>query len=177
MRIADRVKTPEELAQIIETLKAEGKKVVFTNGIFDFVHSGHLEYLEKARELGDIMVMAINSDASTKRIKGPSRPINAQQDRAMILAGMRCVDYVTIFEQDTPTEILNTLKPSIHTKGGDYDPEKMPETSTVRKNGGEVIIIPLKEGYSNTKQFKKIIDTKNEGDDFERPEWLSGAQK
>lgn len=171
----DRVKEPQVLATIIAESKAAGKKVVFTNGIFDFVHAGHLEYLEKARALGDMLVMAINSDVSTKRIKGPARPINMQQDRAHILAGLRCVDYVTIFEQDTPTEILDILKPSIHAKGGDYDPEKMPETPTVRKNGGEVVIIPLKEGYSNSKQFEKIQDT--QGDDFERPEWLAGAQQ
>ncbi|MAH04075.1 MAG: D-glycero-beta-D-manno-heptose 1-phosphate adenylyltransferase [Pseudomonadota bacterium] len=171
----DRVKAPKDLAEIIDTEKAAGQKVVFTNGIFDFVHAGHLEYLEKARSLGDMLVIAINSDTSTSRIKGPSRPINKQADRAQILAGLRCVDYVTIFDQDTPTEILDILKPSIHAKGGDYDPEKMPETPTVRKNGGEVVIIPLKDGYSNSKQFEKIQDTKD--DKFERPDWLAGAQK
>ena len=170
-----RVKAPKDLAEIIEAQKAAGQKVVFTNGIFDFVHAGHLEYLEKARDLGDMLVIAINSDASTKRIKGPTRPINSELDRAQILAGLRCVDYVTIFEQDTPTEILDILKPSIHAKGGDYDPEKMPETPTVRKNGGEVVIIPLKDGYSNSKQFEKIQDS--QGDKFERPDWLAGAQK
>jgi glycerol-3-phosphate cytidylyltransferase len=170
-----RVQKPEDLAKIIEQSKAEGKKVVFTNGIFDFVHAGHLEYLEKARNLGDMLVMAINSDASTKRIKGPTRPINKQEDRAQILAGLRCVDFVTVFDQDTPTEILGLLKPSIHAKGGDYDPEKMPETPTVRKNGGEVVIIPLKDGYSNSKQFEKIQETQD--DSFERPDWLAGAQK
>lgn len=175
MHAEDRVKTPQELAAIIEQAKAEGKKVVFTNGVFDFVHSGHLSYMEKARDLGDMFVMAINSDASVKRIKGPARPINAEHDRALILAGLRCVDYVTIFEQDTPTEILDILKPSIHTKGGDYDPEKMPETPTVRKNGGEVVIIPLKDGYSNSKQFERIkaAEAAEANGDFQRPDWLA----
>lgn len=173
MTALNHVLTPEDLASKIKKLKTEGKKVVFTNGIFDFVHAGHLSYLEKAKKLGDILVIAINSDASTKRIKGPSRPINTQLDRAYILAGLSCVDYVTIFEQDTPTEILNILKPSIHTKGGDYDPEKMPETETVRKNGGEVKIIPLKDGYSNSTQFKKIKESFETESAFNRPDFLA----
>ncbi|MAF31019.1 MAG: D-glycero-beta-D-manno-heptose 1-phosphate adenylyltransferase [Magnetococcales bacterium] len=171
-----RIKTNEELAQIVASARAAGKKVAFTNGVFDFVHVGHVTYLEKARELGDMLIMAINSDASVKRIKGPTRPINAENDRAQILTALRCVDYVTVFEQDTPTEIIDILKPSIHVKGGDYDPEKMPETPTVRKHGGEVVIIPLEEGYSNSKQFDKIKSPESD-EKFERPEWLAGSQK
>lgn len=166
---------PSELASIIEQAKADGKKVVFTNGVFDFVHAGHLEYLEKARALGDMLVMAINTDASVQRIKGPTRPINSEEDRANVLCGLRCVDYVTLFGEDTPTQILDLLKPSIHAKGGDYDPEKMPETPTVRKHGGEVVIIPLKEGYSNSKQFARIkaaIEA-DETSQFERPAFLA----
>jgi len=163
MHILDRIKTPDELAEIIEKEKTAGKKVVFTNGVFDFVHPGHMEYMEKARALGDMMVVALNSDASVKRIKGPSRPINSELDRAFILAATRCIDYVCIFEEDDPSNIIAKLKPSIHTKGGDYDPEKMPETKVVRENGGEVIIIPLKDGYSNSKQFKKIKELREEG--------------
>lgn len=167
--------SPSELASIIEQAKADGRKVVFTNGVFDFVHAGHLEYLEKARSLGDMLVMAINTDSSVQRIKGPTRPINAEDDRAHVLCGLRCVDYVTLFDEDTPTQILDLLKPSIHAKGGDYDPEKMPETPTVRKHGGEVVIIPLKAGYSNSKQFARIkaaIEA-DEANQFERPAFLA----
>ena len=152
----DRILSPLELAALIKEQKESGKRVVFTNGIFDFVHKGHVTYLEKARALGDMMVIAINSDTSTKRVKGPERPINAERDRAFILASLRCIDYVTIFEEDTPEQIIDLLKPSIHVKGGDYDPETMPETPTVRKNGGEVVIIPLVDGYSNSSQYKRI---------------------
>lgn len=172
----DRIKSNDELAAMIEKARAEGKKVVFTNGVFDFVHVGHLTYLEKAKQLGDILVMGINSDASVKRIKGPDRPINSERDRAQILCGLKPVDYVTIFEEDTPTNIIDKLKPSIHVKGGDYDPEKMPETPTVRKHGGEVIIIPLEDGYSNSNQFSKIKSAEKDAS-FERPAWLAGAQK
>ena len=171
----DRVKTQDELAEIVAKARAVGKKVVFTNGIFDFIHSGHAEYLEKARELGDMFVLAINSDESTRRIKGPTRPINAEHDRALILASLRCIDYVTIFNEDTPVNIIDKLKPSIHVKGGDYDPEKMPETATVRKHGGDVIIIPLVEGYSNSKQFSKIQNNAADESNFERPEWLASS--
>lgn len=156
MSSQNRILSPLELSALIEEQKKQGKRVVFTNGIFDFVHKGHVTYLEKARALGDMMVIAINSDASTKRVKGPERPINGEMDRAFILASLRCIDYVTIFEEDTPEKIIDLLKPSIHVKGGDYDPETMPETPTVRKNGGEVVIIPLVDGYSNSNQYKKI---------------------
>lgn len=171
----NRILTRNEAAERIAQAKASGKKVVFTNGVFDFVHAGHLMYLEKARALGDMLVIGVNSDASVRRIKGPSRPINAEHDRAYILTGLRCVDMAVVFDEDTPTTLLDALKPSLHVKGGDYDPEKMPETPTVRKNGGEVVIIPLKEGYSNSKQFAKIADSKK-GDEttFKRPEFLAG---
>ncbi len=152
----ERILPAQELAKIIEEKKNTGQKIVTTNGIFDFVHKGHAAYLEKARALGDMLIVAINSDASTKRIKGPERPINSEMDRAFILASLRCVDYVTIFEEDGSEHVLDILKPSIHTKGGDYDIEKMPETPTIRKNGGEVVIVPLVDGYSNSKQYKKI---------------------
>lgn len=172
----ERLKTNEDLAKIVEDAKNSGKKVVFTNGVFDFLHVGHVTYLEKARELGDMLVLGVNSDASVKRIKGPERPINKEADRAQVLAALECVDYVTVFAEDTPTNIIDIIKPSIHAKGGDYDPEKMPETATVRKHGGDVKIIPLEDGYSNSNQFKKIKDSEKDKN-FERPDWLAGAQK
>lgn len=176
MTSATRIKTPNELAAIIEAEKNAGRVVVTTNGVYDFIHAGHLEYLEQARAVGDMLVVILNTDASVQRIKGPSRPINNQQDRAMIMAGLRCVDYVTFFDEDNPSAILDRLKPSIHTKGGDYDPEKMPETSVVRKNGGDVRILSLKPGYSNSAQFARIKHAIEAEGDFQRPEWLQNAQ-
>lgn len=179
MNIQDRIKKADDLVTIIDNAKKSGKKVVTTNGVYDFLHSGHLEYLEEARALGDMMVVVLNTDASVHRIKGPTRPINAEQDRAIVMAGLRCVDYVTFMDEDDPRAILDKLKPSIHAKGGDYDPEKMPETAVVRKNGGEVKILSLKMGYSNTKQFERIMAAAEaeKKSSFERPEWLTQAQK
>ena len=173
-----RILKAEDLAIIIDCEKQAGKKIVTTNGVYDFLHAGHLEYLEQARALGDMLVVILNTDASVKRIKGPGRPINCEQDRATILSGLRCVDYVTFFDTDEPSGVLGLLKPTIHAKGGDYDPEKMPETKTIRANGGDVKILSLKPGYSNSMQYERIKksleqDTKQA---FERPEWLQNAQ-
>lgn len=177
METKDRIKPIEELAPILEAARTAGKKVVTTNGVYDFIHAGHLDYLEEAAALGDILVIAINTDASVQRIKGPTRPINTEMDRALILAGLRCVDYVTFFDSDDPREVLSQLKPTIHAKGGDYDPEKMPETATIRAHGGDVKILSLKPGYSNSKQFEKILKAAEADGTFERPEWLTDAQK
>jgi len=177
MNAKDRIRTAEDLANIIEAAKNNGQKVVTTNGVYDFVHAGHLDYLQEARALGDLLVVILNTDDSVKRIKGPLRPINNEHDRALIIAGLRCVDYVTFFDESDPGQILDRLKPSIHAKGGDYDPEKMPETQIVRKNGGEVKILSLKPGYSNTKQYERILAAASQETEFERPEWLVNAQK
>ncbi|MDD3020289.1 MAG: adenylyltransferase/cytidyltransferase family protein [Alphaproteobacteria bacterium] len=165
-----------DLAPVLADLKQQGKVIVTTNGIYDFLHAGHVEYLEMARHLGDALVVILNTDASTKRIKGPARPINAEQDRAFVAAGLGCVDYVTFFDEDTPTQVLDILKPDLHAKGGDYDPDKMPETATIRKNGGDVRIIPLKQGYSNSKQFQKIKEAAEYDEKFQRPDWLAGSK-
>lgn len=172
-----RILKADEVAKIIETQKKIGKIIVTTNGVYDFLHAGHLEYLEQARALGDMLIVILNTDASVKRIKGPARPINAEQDRAIVMAGLRCVDYVTFFDESDPSQILDRLKPSIHVKGGDYDPEQMPETAVVRKNGGDVRILSLKMGYSNSYQYQKIRAATEQEEKFERPEWLTNAQK
>ncbi len=178
MNTSSRILPPIALADLIAREKLAGKKVVSTNGVYDFLHAGHLEYLERARALGDLMVIALNSDSSVKRIKGEGRPINNEQDRALILAGLRCVDYVTFFDEDDPGKILDILKPSIHAKGGDYDPEKMPETKIIRANGGDVKILPLKPGYSNSMQYERIRQAleSDEKSNFKRPDWLTNAQ-
>ena len=174
MKTADRIKPRAELAALVATARAEGKTVVFTNGVFDFLHAGHLTYLEESRALGDMLVIGLNSDASVKRLKGPERPINGEEDRATMLAGLRCVDYVTIFGEDTAENLLEAIRPSIYTKGGDYDPEKIPETPTVRAHGGEVVIMSFRPGYSNSQQFTRIskaAETKHQ-----RPDFLAGKE-
>ena len=142
--------------QLVEILKSENKKVVFTNGCFDILHVGHLRYLNEAKKQGDVLIIGVNSDASVKRLKGESRPINNQFDRAEILSGLKAVDYTVIFEEDTPEELIATLKPSIHVKGGDYKKEDLPETKIVESYGGEVRILSFVEGKSTTNIVKKI---------------------
>lgn len=142
--------------QLVEILKSQNKKVVFTNGCFDILHVGHLRYLNEAKKQGDVLIIGVNSDASVKRLKGESRPINNQFDRAEMLNGLKAVDYTVIFEEDTPEELIATLKPSIHVKGGDYKKEDLPETKIVESYGGEVRILSFVEGKSTTNIVKKI---------------------
>lgn len=142
--------------QLVEILKSQNKKVVFTNGCFDILHVGHLRYLNEAKKQGDVLIIGVNSDASVKRLKGETRPINNQFDRAEMLSGLKSVDYTVIFEEDTPEELIAILKPSIHVKGGDYKKEDLPETKIVESYGGEVRILSFVEGKSTTNIVKKI---------------------
>ena len=148
--------TRELASKVIEELKREGKKVVFTNGCFDILHVGHLTYLNEAKKQGDYLVIGVNSDSSVKRLKGETRPINSEKDRAEMLSGLKAVDMTVIFEEDTPVELIESLKPSIHVKGGDYRKEDLPETEVVERNGGEVRILNFVEGKSTTNIVKKI---------------------
>ena len=116
---------PDQLAPILQKLQAQGKKVVFTNGVFDLLHLGHVTYLQKARELGDVLVVALNSDASVKRIKGPLKPLLPLAERAEMLLALSCVDYTTFFEEDTPFEVVKILKPNVLVKGGDWAVDKI----------------------------------------------------
>lgn len=142
--------------EIVKNLKKQGKKVVFTNGCFDILHTGHLNYLNEAKKQGDILIVGVNSNNSVKRLKGDTRPINDELDRAELLCGLKAVDYTVIFEEDTPCELLDELKPSIHVKGGDYTKDELPETKIVEKNGGEVRILKFIDGKSTTNIVKKI---------------------
>ena len=153
----------ETAARVIEELKLQGKKVVFTNGCFDILHVGHLRYLNDAKKQGDVLIVGVNSDESVRRLKGPTRPINNEIDRAEMLSGLKAVDFTLIFDELTPIE---KIKPSIHVKGGDYTKEQLPETATVEKNGGEVIILSYVEGKSTTNIVNKI-QFKNEKEDDE----------
>ena len=150
--------TQEEMKEKIEELKKNGKKTVFTNGVFDILHIGHLTYLEEARNLGDVLIVGVNSDASVRVNKGDKRPINSQKNRAEMLSGLKFVDYTVIFDEKTPEKLLDLLKPDIHVKGGDYKKEDLPETKIVEKNGGEVKILSFVDSFSTTDIINKIID-------------------
>lgn len=152
------LKLPELLKKVSE-VKADMKTVVTTNGCFDILHAGHVRYLREAKSLGDVLVLCLNSDDSVKRLKGPSRPLNSEEDRAEVLSSLVSVDYVVIFEEDTPSNILEQIKPNIHVKGGDYSEESLPEAKVVKKGGGMVKFIPLVEGRSTTKLINKITTT------------------
>jgi D-glycero-beta-D-manno-heptose 1-phosphate adenylyltransferase len=135
-------------------LKAEGKKVVFTNGVFDLIHSGHVDYLSKAKKLGDVLIVGLNSDDSVKRIKGDKRPILKQEERAFILSNLKPVDYVVFFEEDTPEKLISEIIPDILVKGADWDVEKIVGKEVVEKNGGKVMNIK----FVNDQSTSKIID-------------------
>jgi rfaE bifunctional protein nucleotidyltransferase chain/domain len=143
------------LSELGNRLRAEGKRVVFTNGCFDLLHVGHLRYLQAARELGDALVVGLNTDASVRRLKGPARPVVSEDDRAEVLAGLRCVDYVTLFDEATPVEAIRALRPDVHVKGGDYREEDLPEAAIVREQGGRVEIIALVPGRSTTDLIRR----------------------
>lgn len=147
-----------ELASIIQQLKTEGKTVVTTNGCFDVLHLGHLRYLQAARQLGDMLVVAVNSDNSVRELKGENRPLVPEAERAEMLAGLECVDYVVIFPELTPIDLLSELKPSIHVKGGDYKLEQLIERDVVEANGGKVIVGLNVPGKSTTNLIQVICE-------------------
>ena len=138
--------------------KEDGKKVVFTNGVFDLLHVGHITYLAKAAELGDKLIIGLNSDASVKKIKGEDRPVNDQNSRTMLLAALFFVDAVVVFEEDTPQQLITALLPDILVKGADYEIENIVGAKEVIANGGEVKTINFVDGYSSTSIIQKIKD-------------------
>ena len=151
------VYTREEFAALAERLRAEGKRVVFTNGVFDILHVGHLRYLQAARDLGDALLVGVNADASVRRLKGPTRPVNAEDERAELLSALRCVDGCCVFPEDTPLELIRVVRPDIHAKGGDYkSPDALPETPLVRSLGGEVVILQLIPDRSTTRIIENM---------------------
>lgn len=152
----DKIKTRARLKKIISRLKKQGKKIAFTNGCFDILHYGHIKYLEDAKDKAGILVVGLNSDASIKRIKGASRPINRQSDRARMLEALSAVDYITIFNEDTPLKLIQALKPDILIKGRDWSVRKIVGADFVRASGGRVITVPYLKGYSTTGLIEKI---------------------
>ena len=154
----DNLLTAEEMRKEIVKLQKAGKKIVFTNGVFDILHIGHLTYLEEAGNLGDVLVVGVNSDASVKVNKGDKRPINSEKNRAYVLLGTKFVNYAVIFDEKTPEKLLDVLKPDVHVKGGDYKKEDLPETKIVEGNGGEVKILSFVDNVSTTQIINKIIE-------------------
>ena len=155
----DKLVTLPQAQTLRQQAKAAGKKVVFTNGVFDLLHRGHVEYLEKARELGDLLVIGLNSDASVQRIKGPRRPLCSQEDRAAVLSALACVDHIVLFDEDTPQKLIEALIPDILVKGADYSVEQIVGADVVLKNGGKVLPIELTPGKSTSGLISKIVET------------------
>jgi len=145
------------LAEILIDLRRQGKCIVFTNGCFDLLHPGHVYTLTQAKTLGDVLVVGINSDASVKRLKGEGRPILSETERAVILAALEVVDYITVFAEDMPLEVIELLQPDILVKGGDWSPEAVVGKEVVERKGGKVVVIPYQEGFSTTDIIERIL--------------------
>jgi D-beta-D-heptose 7-phosphate kinase/D-beta-D-heptose 1-phosphate adenosyltransferase len=150
------IKSRSEIKEIINQLRKEGKKIVFTNGVFDLIHAGHVDYLVKAKQLGDILILALNTDSSVKRIKGNKRPILKHEERAFIVSNLKPVDYVTFFEEDTPAEIISDLIPDILVKGADWSIDKIVGREVVEANGGSVKTIEFVSDQSTSKIIQII---------------------
>lgn len=150
---------PEQLVALGESLRASGRVVVWTNGCFDLMHVGHARTLAAARTLGDVLVVGLNSDASVRRLKGAGRPVVPDAERAELVAALRCVDHVVVFDEDTPEACIRLLKPDVHCKGADYAPphgKPIPEAALVESYGGRVAFLPLVEGLSSTDLMSRI---------------------
>jgi rfaE bifunctional protein nucleotidyltransferase chain/domain len=152
-----KIKNHDELAEIIADMHSAGKKVVFTNGCFDIIHTGHVRYLEVARSFGDCLVVAINSDASVRKIKGEKRPIMSEKERAELMAALAVVDYVTIFEEEDPHHVITELLPDVLVKGGDWAPDEIIGRDVVVDNGGKVYTVPYIEGASTTGVIERVV--------------------
>ena len=153
---ASRVLAQPDAAALAAEARADGRRVVFTNGVFDLLHPGHVRYLQDARALGDLLIVGLNADASVRRNKGPGRPITSQDDRAEILAALACVDAVTIFSEDTPAEIIRLIQPDVLVKGADWAEDRIVGRDTVEARGGRVVRVPVEQGYSTTAIVERI---------------------
>lgn len=146
----------DKIADFCQVLRDGGQKVVFTNGCFDILHAGHVRYLNKARSFGDCLVLGLNTDSSVRRIKGPSRPINNELDRAEVVGALKTVDYVVLFDEPTAEDLIRQVHPDVYVKGGDYTIETLPEGQIVLGYGGSVELVNLVEGRSTTNVIAKI---------------------
>lgn len=146
----------DDVKKFCEILKKSGKKIVFTNGCFDLLHAGHVLYLQKAKSFGDYLFVGLNSDSSVKKLKGDLRPINTQNDRAFVLDALACVDFVTIFEEDTAENLISLVQPDVYVKGDDYSLATLPEAKIIQSYGGKVEFVKLLQNHSTTRMIEKI---------------------
>ena len=158
LRTSHTVLELEELKKIISMAKSTDKKVVFTNGCFDIIHGGHIEFLQKAKSMGDILVVGLNTDQSVKKLKGENRPIKNEKERANILAALKYIDYITLFSETTPEKLIREIKPDILVKGNDYKIDEVVGREIVEGYGAKVELIPIVEGHSTTNTLAKIIE-------------------
>jgi D-beta-D-heptose 7-phosphate kinase/D-beta-D-heptose 1-phosphate adenosyltransferase len=156
--ISERILKQEEIAAQVKRWRLKSKTIAFTNGIFDILHEGHIAVLAKAASYADVLVVGVNSDSSVKKLKGDSRPVNKESSRALLLASLIMVDAVVIFDEETPLELIKTIKPDVLVKGGDYTIETIVGAKEVMANNGKVEIIPLEEGFSTTGIIEKIMN-------------------
>jgi D-beta-D-heptose 7-phosphate kinase/D-beta-D-heptose 1-phosphate adenosyltransferase len=147
--------TADALSAFVREARAAGKTIVFTNGVFDILHPGHLRYLQAARRHGDVLIVGLNADASVRRNKGPERPINPESERAEVLEALTCVDAVSVFDEDTPADIIRRVQPDILVKGADWAPDQIVGRDTVEARGGRVILEPVEQGYSTTSLIER----------------------
>jgi rfaE bifunctional protein nucleotidyltransferase chain/domain len=155
--VQERIVRLADLLRSLSPRRAAGARVAFTNGCFDLLHPGHVTYLEAASRLADVLVVGLNSDASVSRLKGPNRPVLTEKERATVLAGLRSVDYVVVFEEDTPKDLIAALVPDVLVKGGDWPLEEIVGSVTVREAGGRVLTIPYLEGFSTTGIVERVL--------------------
>ncbi|MFH1277479.1 MAG: D-glycero-beta-D-manno-heptose 1-phosphate adenylyltransferase [Candidatus Eisenbacteria bacterium] len=153
-----RVVSEGEIVRLREEAAREGRRFVFTNGCFDVIHAGHLHVLREAKGAGDLLLVAVNGDDSVRRLKGEGRPLVGEEDRAELIAALEPVDFVVLFHEETPGRIIDLLKPDVLVKGGDYGPNEIVGAGTVRAAGGEVLVIPLKEGLSTRSLIARILE-------------------
>lgn len=151
-----KIKRPDKLKELILKFKKRNKTIAFTNGCFDILHYGHIKYLRQAKKTADILIVGLNSDTSVKRIKGPGRPINRQFERAQVLSELSCVDYITLFNQETPLKLIKLIKPDILIKGGDWKIDKIAGADFVKSRGGKIKRVSYQRGYSTTALIEKI---------------------
>lgn len=144
------------VSTLVARLRRSGKRVVFTNGVFDILHRGHVEYLTKARSFGDLLIVGLNTDASVRRLKGPTRPVQSERDRAAVLLGLRAVDYVTLFGEDTPDKLIRSIRPDVLVKGADYRESEIVGTTFVKSYGGRVRRVKLTPGRSTSSILKRV---------------------
>lgn len=146
----------ESIGEVFKDLRKNGKTIVTTNGCFDILHVGHVRYLQKTKTFADYSIVMLNSDKSVRSIKGPTRPINNEKDRAEILCALECVDFVVLFDEDSPQNLIAEIKPNVHTKGADYTVDTLPEAKTIMENGGRIEFISFVEGKSTTSIIEKM---------------------